>query len=128
MFNGSKVAATFLYLANKKYYDFVLSVDILFKTIGTAGIAFRYQDPYNYYALLIDRTKGIKEVIKVIRGEKFTIRKIEDGGILINSWHTVRITAIANRFHLFVYDSEQISRANSEKVIEFQDSDLASGT
>lgn len=64
----------------------------------------------------------------MINGEIHVIQKIDDGGILINSWHTVRVKVEANRFHIFIYDAEQVARANSEKVIEFEDSDLASGS
>ena len=63
----------------------------------------------------------------MVNGEKTSIQKIEDGGILINSWHTVRVKSEADRFHIFIYDSEQITRANSEKVIEFEDSEISSG-
>lgn len=120
--------ATYFALNNKRFYDFELTVDILFKSIGVAGIAFRYRDPYNYYALIINRRKSYKEVIKVIAGEKQTIQKIDDGGILINSWHSVKIRAEADRFHIFIYDAEQSNRQNSEKVIEFSDPNMASGT
>lgn len=128
MLKGSNVAATFLYLTNKEYYDFEMNIDILFKSVGSAGIAFRYKDPFNYYAIKINRKQGYKEVIKVVNGIKFSLQKIEDGGILINSWHSIRIKTEADRFHIFIYDSEQITRANSEKVIEFQDSEISSGT
>jgi hypothetical protein len=115
-------------LNRKRYYDFELSVDILFKSIGIAGIAFRYKDPYNYYALIINRRNSYKEIIRMVNGEKHVIQKIDDGGILINSWHTVKVRTEADKFHIFIYDSEQTSRANSEKMIEFSDPVIASGT
>ena len=114
-------------LSKKKYYDFELNVDILFKTVGKAGIAFRYKDPYNFYAIIINRKKGYKELVKVLNGEKTSLKKIEDGGILINSWHSIRIKTEADRFHIFIYDAEQVTRANSEKIIEFEDADISSG-
>jgi len=120
--------ATYFELNKKRFYDFELTVDILFKSIGVAGIAFRYRDPYNYYALIINRKKSYKEVVRVISGEKHIIKKIDDGGILINSWHSVKIRSEGDRFHIFIYDAEQTTRANSEKVIEFSDSNMASGT
>lgn len=64
----------------------------------------------------------------MINGEKHLIQRIDDGGILINSWHTVKIRSEADKFHIFIYDAEQATRANSEKIIEFSDSSLSSGT
>lgn len=104
-----------------------MEIDILFKSNGKAGIAFRYRDPYNYYALLINREKGYKEVLKVKDGEKISLQKIEDGGILINSWHKVTIKSEADRFHIHIYDIEQRNSVNSSKIIEFQDYDISSG-
>jgi hypothetical protein len=122
----SQVGASFISVRKRNYYDFELNVDVMVSSPGIFGIAFRFTDPFNYYALKIDRYHGRKFLIKVIDGYERILQRIDDGGILIDSWHTLKISSQANMFKLFFYSSDNPS-SGSEKMFEFSDSDLTNG-
>jgi len=103
------------------YYDFKLTIDLLFLAKGTAGIAFRVQDQFNYYAFIIDKVSGYKAIGKMTNGEFTILKKISDGGILLNDWHEVIITVTTGNIKVYMYDKEIASKATSEKTIEVTD-------
>ena len=121
-----KVGASFISVSNRQYYDFKLEVDILFKSEGQAGVAFRYKDPYNFYAFIINRNQGYKSVVRVRHGVRSELKRVVDGGIVTNYWHRVTITSEADRFRIHIYDMENNSTPSS--LIEFRDYGIPSGT
>jgi hypothetical protein len=64
----------------------------------------------------------------MINGNLTILKKIEDGGILINDWHSVIITVQASKISVYMYDKETASKAVSEKTIEVEDSTFVRGT
>ena len=48
-------------MTGKDFYDFSYNVDILVKSNGICGVAFRIRDFLNYYALVIDKKAGYTE-------------------------------------------------------------------
>lgn len=117
-----------LVLSKKEYYDFTLSTDILFKSQGVGGIAFRMRDEFNYYAFLIDKNLGHKAIVKVQNNKVTILKQINDGGILTNNWHTVTIKVKAGLISVYIYDKEKASKSQSEKKIEVEDYTFAKGT
>ncbi len=57
-----------------------------------------------------------------------TLKKIKDGGILINDWHSVNIRVVTGNIRVYIYDSEMPNKASSEKVIEVSDYDFVKGS
>lgn len=90
----------------REWYDFEATVDIMIRGSGSAGIAFRVMNPFNYYALYINKSRGYKAIIKVVNGIKTELVKLSDGGILVNDWHTVRIHVSSNHITINVSDVE----------------------
>jgi hypothetical protein len=111
----------------REYYDFKLSVDILVKANGSAGIIFRMRDEYNYYAFVIDKLAGTKSIVKVKNGKNTVLKTVKDGGILVNNWHRVEISVNATQFKIFIYDTEQVNKTKSEKTIEVTDQEFPNG-
>jgi hypothetical protein len=128
IFSKNYLIASAIKLNGKNYYDFKISVDILVKSQGVAGIAFRMKDQFNYYAFYVDKSSGWKTLVKVMDGVQTVLSKVRDGGILVNNWHRVEITATASNFKVFIYDLEQVNKTNSEKILEGVDSTFASGS
>ena len=114
-------------LKNKEYFDFTFEADILCKSNGVAGLAFRIRDAFNYYAFLIDKMRGIKALVKVQNGKEIIIKSISDGGILLNDWHKVIIKVRTNNIEAKCYDMEQ-SQSVTEKTLTAQDSTYVKGS
>lgn len=123
-----RLAATMIYLSEKQYFDFKLDVDILFKSQGVGGIAFRVKDEFNYYAFIIDKSLGHKAIAKVTDSKVVLLKTINDGGILINNWHTVSITVRAGLISVYIYDKESAQKSNSEKKLEVEDFTYTKGS
>lgn len=115
-------------IKSKDYYDFNLKVDILLKSEGIAGVAFRIQNEFNYYAFVVDKTSGYKAIVKVINSEVSILKAINDGGILLGNWHHLVINAEANKITAFIYDKEVALKTSTEKKIEIEDSTFIHGT
>ncbi len=115
-------------LQGKEYYDFKLTLDLLYLSKGVAGVAFRVQNDFNYYCFIIDKNQGFKAIGKVINGKLTILKKIEDGGILINDWHSVIITVQGTKITVYMYDKETASKAVSEKTLEVRDSTFVRGS
>ena len=111
----------------REYYDFKLSVDILVKANGKAGIMFRMRDEYNFYAFVIDKLAGTKSIVKVKDGKISDLKTVMDGGILVNNWHRVEISVNASQIKIFIYDTEQVNKTKSEKTIEVSDPEYTNG-
>jgi len=124
---SSTIAQNVAIIKNKSYYDFDLKLDVLFRQPTVAGIAFRMRDQYNYYAFMIDTGTRSKKLIKVTDGKPRTLKAIEDGGIILNDWHSIHITLINSTIKIFIYDSETVDRKSSEKVIEAFDNSFVEG-
>jgi hypothetical protein len=115
-------------ISEKVYYDFTLSSDILFKNQGVGGIIFRMRDEFNYYAFIIDKNLGQKAIVKVQNSRVIILKMINDGGIIINNWHTVTITVKAGLISVYMYDKEKASKSESEKKIVAEDFTFSNGT
>jgi len=126
--SSTKLAASMMVMKGKEYSDFEMSVDILFKSSGVGGIAFRMTDEFNYYAFLIDKNLGHKAIVKVVHSKITILKLINDGGILINNWHTVTITVKANSISVYIYDKENAAKSATEKKIEVQDFTFSRGS
>jgi len=128
IYSSKHLAASFLQIRGKDYYDLNLNIEIFFKSEGIAGVAFRIHDEFNYYAFVIDRISGYKAIVKVVNSEVSILKSINDGGILIENWHTLNIKAEGPKLSAYIYDSESSHKTSSEKIIEVQDSTFMNGT
>lgn len=115
-------------IKNKSYYDFDLNVDVLFRQVTKAGITFRMRDQYNYYAFIIDVPTRSKQLVKVTDGRYQVLKKVEDGGIILNDWHRIHISLTNSNMKVFIYDAETVDRKSSEKIIEFYDNSFIEGS
>jgi len=117
-----------LVLSEKEYYDFKLTADILIKSQGVAGIVFRMRDEFNYYAFIIDKSLGYKAIVKVVNNKVTILKQIQDGGILINTWHTVQITNNSGLISVYIYNKENAKKSETEKRFEVEDYTFNKGT
>jgi len=115
-------------LIGKEYFDFNLSVDILFKSPGVGGVAFRIRDEFNYYAFLIDKNIGYKAIVKVVNSKVTILKMINDGGITLNNWHTVTIKVKAGSIIVYMYDKENPLKTETEKKIKIEDFTFSRGS
>ena len=115
-------------IKNKSYFDFDLNIDVLFREKTKAGISFRMRDQYNYYSFFIDTQARTKSILKVIDGKTIPLKVIEDGGVILNDWHSIHITLTNSNIKVFIYDSETVDRQSSEKVIEAYDNSFVEGS
>lgn len=120
-------AENIIIIQNKSYYDFDLKVDVLFRQSTRASIAFRMRDQYNYYAFLIDTLTRSKSIIKVTNGRPQVLKTVEDGGIILNDWHSIHITMIMSNIKVFIYDVESVGGKSSEKILEAFDNSFIQG-
>jgi hypothetical protein len=116
-----------LIIKGRRYYDFTMEIDILFKSTGLGGVAFRIKDTFNFYAFYINKTKGFKAIVKVEKGKEIILAQVNDGGILINNWHHITIQCNASKIRVTIYDAEQHNKTNSEKVMEVNNPSFSSG-
>jgi hypothetical protein len=112
-------------LTDKQLFDFEYSIDILTKSEGTIGVAFRIEDQFNYYAFAINKKQGTKSIIKVLNGKPSVLNTITDGGILLNEWLHVVVTTKANLMTVKTWDA--VTKLN-EKVLQAYDNNFISGT
>jgi hypothetical protein len=85
------------------------------------------KDEYNYYAFVIDKMAGTKSIVKVVDGRQTELKSIKDGGILVNNWHKVEIKTNAGHIKVFIYDTEQVNKTQSEKILEVNDYSYSTG-
>lgn len=115
-----------LVLKDKSYYDFKAEFDVLLSDGGLVSINFRQKDNFNYYSFIIDKDNGMKILSKNINGNMEVIKVVNDGGITINQWHTVKIQAIGNKISVDMFDSE--NKKSTQKIMEAFDSSFIKGT
>lgn len=115
-------------LKGKVYYDVTIKVDVMMANNGTAGIIFRAKNQYNFYAFIIDKTTGNKALVRVVNGEIDILKKISDGGILINQWHSIVIEVRANKISVYIYDAESPNKTSTEKTIILEDNTFVKGS
>ena len=119
--------ANMIEIKNKSYFDFDLTIDVLFKIPTKIGIAFRMKDQYNFYAFVIDSHTRSKSLMRIINGRPTVLKSIEDGGIIIGDWHTIHITARTGNIKVFIYDADTVSKKSSEKILESYDNTFTQG-
>ena len=117
-----------LLLKDRSFYDFNLELDLLMRKKGKCGVVFRMFNKFNYYAFVINTVEGYKGIVKVENGNLTFLVKADDGGIVINDWHKIKIQALANNIRVYIYDKEQKDKASSEKVFNVDDNSLIKGT
>jgi hypothetical protein len=120
-------AENIIIIQNKSYYDFDIKLDVLFRQSTRASIAFRMRDQYNYYAFLIDTITRSKSIIKVTNGRPQILKTVEDGGIILNDWHSIHITMVMSNIKVFIYDVESVGGKSSEKILEAFDNSFIQG-
>ena len=78
--------ASHLILKDKAYYDLELFLSYHPADANIFGVAFRYLDPFNFYAVefrkgdFLGLTQGYKRIVKVQNGEYEILSEIKDGG------------------------------------------------
>lgn len=127
IYSKNQVWGSLLKINGREYNDFNLNIDILLKSKGVVGVAFRMRDEYNYYAFIIDKTKGVKTLSLVKNGKARILHQIKDGGILLDNWHRINVQTSAGKLKVHIYDMEQSKKSVSEKVIEMVDGTYSSG-
>lgn len=99
--------ASHLILNGKAYYDVNLFMSFQAVDNNNFGIAFRYIDAFNYYAVefrrggwLFFQAKGYKRIVKVSNGEYTVLAEIEDGGYSTGIWYNMVVEAVGSKFSL----------------------------
>lgn len=116
---------------NKYYYDFNLSVDVIFREQTNVGISFRVKDEYNYYAFFIDTYTRYRSIVKVINNKPYVLMSVKDGGILIGVWNTVNINVTMGNIEVIIYESENTSNNNSKnnkRTMKIWDTSFSGGS
>jgi len=114
---GNLRFGTIITLRGRRYFDFVLRVDIMTKGKGSVGIVFRMVDPFNYFAFEFNIEYSYKQLVKVKNGVKHVLLNIPDGGITLNNWFKVLIQAETNRFIIRAGDSKKYSNYQAAPII-----------
>jgi hypothetical protein len=126
LISEDNLAASLIYLKDKEYYDFEFNIEVLAKSEGKFGIAFRIRDPFNYYAFVLNKKAGTKSLVRVINGKQVDLTTlIYDGGYLVNQWLQVTVLTKANK--ITVKYSDQLNKVGM-KVLEAFDSFIAGGS
>ena len=104
------------------------------------GVAFRYIDPFNYYAVefrknpnFIGGTKGYKRIIKVSDGNYSVLAEEQDGGFLTDTWYHMALVAKGPEFKLYVKEEQKGVKFTYdpnalELILTGYDSKLSQGT
>ncbi|GIX61057.1 F5/8 type C domain-containing protein [Babesia caballi] len=90
----------FAMLNNRRYFDFDLEVDVLAKSEGSVGVAFRAQDQFNFYLFSMNSRLSNKQVLKVQDGVTHVLATNPDQGYQKNKWIHVRISATGNSIEI----------------------------
>lgn len=123
---GKQLSASMVTLKYKNYFDFNMTIDVLVKAPGIAGVVFRVIDAFNYYALVFNSPKKFKAIYRVKNGGEKIIQKYEDGGIYIDNWHRVTISANVQSFKITMINLE--SNGATPQVMHFSDNSFSQGT
>jgi hypothetical protein len=111
-----------------------LDLSVRFKPISgevdqAGGLAFRYQDPANYYVVRANALESNVVLYKVERGSRSDLKPV-DAGLLAygkkapvpkQAWSTLRVVARGTRFSVYLngehlFDVEDSTFANAGKV------------
>lgn len=99
--------ASSLILKDKHVYDFTFNVDILVPArTGSCGVIFRKKSNFSYYAFIIDLDRKSKAIYKVYMGRETLLTELNDGGIMANNWHSIKVKAMANHVTIAFKDLE----------------------
>jgi hypothetical protein len=72
--------------------DVIVSVRLRLSGGGRAGgVVWRYQDPNNYYAAVLDLTRGTLFMYLFRNGNRITVEAEDDLELDPNAWHTLRV-------------------------------------
>lgn len=64
----------------------------------------------------------------MVNGNLIILKKVNDGGILLNDWHSVIITVQAGKISAYMYDKETAVKTISEKTLEVEDYTFVRGS
>lgn len=64
----------------------------------------------------------------MVYGEFIILKKISDGGILLNDWHQITITVKTGKISVNMYDKDIPIKTSSEKTIEVEDYTFTKGS
>jgi len=123
---AKQLSASMLTLKFKNYFDFNMTIDILVKAQGVCGVVFRVIDSFNYYALVINTPKKFKAIYKVKNGSETILKKFDDGGIYIDNWHRITISAIVSSIKITMVNLE--SSGAAPQVMQVSDNTFTQGT
>ena len=87
---SAECTASLIMLKHKDWYDSEISVNMLMRTDGITGIAFRVRDAFNYYAFEMSKKEKFKRIRRVMDGISHTICEKKDGGFIENEWIRVK--------------------------------------
>ncbi|AFZ81067.1 hypothetical protein BEWA_004750 [Theileria equi strain WA] len=123
------VGGTYLFLRNRKFYDFIFSAALYAGSSGTIGLAFRIVDMDNYYLFQMKQANGgYKRLIRVTDGAPYEIARIEDGGYIEEVWYTVRIETRQSRLMISVLQGDDPVFDTPKAVIDVIDATHMSGS
>ena len=107
---------------DKQFFDFELNVDILTRSRGGCGVAFRMKDPFNFYGIEFNINGGYKRIIKMENGNMTVLKTISDGGINLSLWFKVQVKAIKNTFTIRFGEADKYKKYEEAPVVlEFED-------
>jgi len=123
---GKQLSASMLTLKGKNFFDISMTVDVLVKAQGVSGVVFRVVDAFNYYALVFNPAKKFKAIYKVRHGEEKILTKVDDGGIVIDNWHNIKITATTSNIKVEMINLE--ANGASPQILLATDNTFTQGT
>jgi len=119
---GSTRLGTLLIPKNRRFYDFVLKVDVMTRARGPFGVIFRMVDPFNFLGLEININEGYKRVIKMQHGNIRQLKRVNDGGMSQNNWFKIQVKGRKNKFLIRMGDSKTYSNYQAAPIVfEFDD-------
>ncbi|ORM41917.1 uncharacterized protein BXIN_0474 [Babesia sp. Xinjiang] len=90
----------FAIFKNRRFFDFDLNIDLLAKSEGSIGIAFRVQDKFNLYLFVLNSRHSNKQLLKVQDGVTHVLATNPDEGYKKNKWINVQISVKGNSFDI----------------------------
>ena len=106
------------------YYDFMMTFDIHFQFGGSGGVYFRHFDNFNTYVIELSPNDGSCTLKKNLYGDTSILDKIDDCGVVSNTWATVRVKVRGTNIIVNVYPYPKCPKP---QVLKANDSSLAKG-
>ncbi len=75
------------------------------------------EDSFNYYAFEINTRYGFKRILKVNNGFYQVLIEKRDGGLSLNEWHKVQITARKSKFLIRIGRSNKFRSYDAAPLI-----------